>query len=250
MARTRPLQIDRTRRKFLGVCAGVAQYLDVAPWTVRLVFLGCVLFGAWFLVPAYFIVWFLLDDNTDDTRSALANNLAVKHFRTVDYKKRVYRNTRDARWLGVCAGIADYLEISPFALRLLFVLMFFTTAGFALLLYLAAWLVMEKAPEAALPAPRAARACRSGGRRGAEPESGPGPATAQGPGAGVHGRFQARHGEQPAADDSLQDELRSGRQEFKYCARKFIALQSRLARMEAYVTSKRFQLHREFRDIS
>lgn len=248
MAKSRPLQIDRARRKFLGVCAGVAQYLDVAPWTVRLVFLGCVLFGAWFLVPAYFIVWFLLDDNTDDTRSALANNLAVKHFRTVDYKKRVYRNTRDARWLGVCAGIADYLEISPFALRLLFVLMFFTTAGFALLLYLAAWLVMEKAPQDALPAPHAGRGKGSGGRRESGPE--PGPATGQGPGARVHGRFHARHGEQPAADDNLQEELRSGRREFKYCARKFIALQSRLARMEAYVTSRRFQLHREFRDIS
>lgn len=243
---SRPLKLDRTRRKFLGVCAGVAHYLDVEPWTVRLAFLGCVLLGAWFLVPAYFVVWFLLDDNTDDTRSALANNLAVKHFRTVDYKKKVYRNTRDARWLGVCAGIADYLEMSPFALRLLFVLMFFTTAGFALLLYLAAWLVMEKAPDAVLPAPRPGRGSGAGRQGYNDREQ----TRATDPGAAVHARFQARHGGQQGAEDTLQDELQSGRREFQFCARKFRALQARLARMEAYVTSKRFQLHREFRNIS
>src|SRR5690606_17328234 len=102
------------------------------------------------------------------------------------------------------------------------------------LLYLAAWLVMEKAPQDALPAPHAGRNNGEGGRRDGGP--GPEPSAARGAGAAVHDRFQARHGGQHAADDTLQDELRSGRREFKYCARKFITLQSRLARMEAYVT--------------
>ncbi|HHX81842.1 MAG TPA: hypothetical protein GX696_02525, partial [Pseudomonadaceae bacterium] len=64
------------------------------------------------------------------------------------------------------------------------------------------------------------------------------------------GRESEQESFQESFQETLQDELHSGRREFKYCARKFIALQSRLARMEAYVTSKRFRLHREFRDLS
>jgi len=41
----------------------------------------------------------------------------------------------------------------------------------------------------------------------------------------------------------------SKRREFKYCARKFTTLQERLAKMEAYVTSNQFRLHREFKNI-
>ena len=41
----------------------------------------------------------------------------------------------------------------------------------------------------------------------------------------------------------------SKRREFKYCVRKFTTLQDRLAKMEAYVTSSQFRLHREFKNI-
>lgn len=260
MARTRaPLQLDRQRRKFLGVCAGLARYLDVEPLSVRLVFIACVVFGAWFLVPVYFVAWFLLDDNTNDTRQALAGNRVVKHFRTVDYRKRIYRNTRKGRWLGVCAGVADYLEISPFAVRLLVVLAFFLSGGLALLAYLAAWLVMDRLPEHYLPAPRRHRdphrrwharqerdepPAGTGGRGAGEPGA-EAAAGAQG-----HGGFRAHHGNAAPQEEDLQDELQSRRGEIKYCARKLLALQTRLVRMEAYVTSRRFRLHREFRNIS
>ena len=55
-------------------------------------------------------------------------------------------------------------------------------------------------------------------------------------------------------DDAVEEQLHetstySKRREFKYCARKFSTLQSRLVRMEAYVTSNQFKLHREFKNI-
>jgi phage shock protein C len=200
---SRTLQLDHANKKFLGVCAGIANYLDVKPWSVRLVFIGCCIFGGWFLIPLYFAVWFLLDDASSPLRSSLADNLAVKHFRTVDYKKPLYRNTREAKWLGICAGIADYLEVSAFAVRLVFLLLVFTTGGLPLLFYFAAWLVLDVRPERSAPA------------------------------AGV-----------------ADEEFHSRRREIKYCARKLASLQERLARMEAYVTSSRFRLHREFRNIS
>ena len=60
MTRTnRTLQLDKENAKWLGVCAGLANFLEVEAWTVRLVFLGTMFFGGWFLVPLYFIAWYL-----------------------------------------------------------------------------------------------------------------------------------------------------------------------------------------------
>jgi len=49
--------------------------------------------------------------------------------------------------------------------------------------------------------------------------------------------------------DALVGKNYSKRREFKYCARKFATLQDRLAKMEAYVTSSQFRLHRKFKNI-
>lgn len=233
----RTLKLDPARKKFLGVCAGIANYLEVEPWSVRLVFIGCCVFGGWFLIPLYFAVWFLLDEASSGMRSSLTDNLAVKHFRTVDYKKKIYRNTREAKWLGVCAGIADYLEVSAFAVRLVFLLLFFTTGGFPLLFYFAAWLVLDVRPEHLyLDADKT---------QAAEPAS----VTAEPAGQSGFQRSQRPNG--PARAKGLsEEEFHSKRREIRYCARKLASLQERLARMEAYVTSSRFKLHREFRNIS
>jgi phage shock protein C len=44
-SKKRPLRLNKGRKKFLGVCAGIADYLEVEPWSVRLVFLVSVFFG-------------------------------------------------------------------------------------------------------------------------------------------------------------------------------------------------------------
>lgn len=217
---SRTLRLDPARKKFLGVCAGLANYLDVEPWSVRLVYLSCCIFAGWFLIPLYFVVWFLLDEASSGMRASLTDNLAVKHFRTVDYRKKIYRNRREAKWLGICAGLADYLEVNVFAVRVVFLLLFFATGGFALLVYLAAWMVLDEPP--ALPGPHRAQA---------DP-AGPG---------------ERATGERAAGKT---EEFHSRRRELAYCARKLTVLQERLARMEAYVTSSRFRLHREFRNMS
>lgn len=231
----RTLRLDPAHKKFLGVCAGVADFLEVEPWTVRLVFLGCCIFGGWMLVPLYFAVWFLLDDAAGGMRASLTDNLAVKHFRTVDYRKKVYRNTREAKWLGVCAGIADYLEVSAFPVRVVFVLLLLSTGGLPLLFYLAAWLVLDVRPghlygksgRAAAPAGTDEATLHAGARAGLQ---------------------HAERGRR--SQGASEEEFHSRRREIKYCARKLASLQERLTRMEAYVTSSRFKLHREFRNIS
>jgi phage shock protein C len=254
MARSRKaLRLDRENRKFLGVCAGIANFLEVEPHSVRLVFLGSCLFGFWFLVPMYFLLWFLLDESSAGVRSALADNHMVNHFKSVDYRKKLWRNTRDGKVLGVCAGIADYLEVNVFAVRVFFLVMVLLV-GFPILFYFGAALVLDVKPD---------HAYQEEARLAAE--SGAGSATA---------RDSWRQADAGAADGAesgtadskttrtestrrfdrdnaeLPGDQFSKRREFQYCARKFATLKTRLARLEAYVTSPRFKLHREFRNIS
>jgi phage shock protein C len=59
--------------------------------------------------------------------------------------RRVYRSKKNKMLAGVCGGIAEYFEIDPVLVRLLFVL--FTLMGFAgIILYLVAWLIMPENP--------------------------------------------------------------------------------------------------------
>ncbi|MDR2213409.1 MAG: PspC domain-containing protein [Pseudomonadales bacterium] len=223
----RPLELDRENRKFLGVCAGLANYLDVEAWTVRLVFLGCLIFGAWFLAPLYFCAWFLLDESSSKARKTVAESHLMTHFKNVDYKKKLYRNTQDGWILGVCAGIADYLEVSVAAVRVAFILLVMFT-GIPLLLYFCAPLVLDKKPLLLY--------YREAGYGDAEHHS------ARTKTSGSQARTE--HEPRQARGQAYK------RHEFQYCARKFANLQTRLARIEAYVTSSRFRLNRAFRDIS
>ncbi|HTR01421.1 MAG TPA: PspC domain-containing protein, partial [Candidatus Acidoferrum sp.] len=141
----RTLQLDKENAKWLGVCAGIANFLEVQPWAVRLVFLGCMFFGAWVLVPGYFIAWYLMDGNGSKLRENLMDNQTVKHFRSVDYRKKLYRDPANAKVWGICAGIADYLEVDATVVRVIFLFLAFLT-GFPVFLYVGAYFVLEKKP--------------------------------------------------------------------------------------------------------
>ena len=47
----------------------------------------------------------------------------------VNENKRLYRSMEDRHIAGVCAGVADYFDIDPTVVRLLFVLGFFVTGS-------------------------------------------------------------------------------------------------------------------------
>lgn len=65
--------------------------------------------------------------------------------------KRFYRNTDDALLGGVASGIAAYFGIDPLIPQILFVIFAFT-GGFAILIYIALWIIM---PEAKTPEEKA-----------------------------------------------------------------------------------------------
>ncbi len=59
--------------------------------------------------------------------------------------KRVYRSKKNKILAGVCGGIAEYFDVDPVLVRLLFVLLLFM--GFVgIIIYLVAWLLIPENP--------------------------------------------------------------------------------------------------------
>ena len=61
-------------------------------------------------------------------------------------KKRLYKSKTDKKLCGVCAGIANYFNIDPTIVRLIWVLLIFGY-GSGLLAYLVAALIMPEEPD-------------------------------------------------------------------------------------------------------
>ncbi|MTI32390.1 PspC domain-containing protein [Xanthovirga aplysinae] len=119
-----------------GVCAGIAHYLKVDPFWVRLVFIGLlfdVFFSStigWLTFVTYIILWIVIPPKYD-----LPEDKKVKKmFRDPD--KRVFG--------GVASGVAAYFGVDPNLIRVLFVL----TAifgGSGIIIYLILWIITPEA---------------------------------------------------------------------------------------------------------
>lgn len=59
--------------------------------------------------------------------------------------RKLYRSRTDRKIAGVCAGFAEYLDIDPTLVRLVWVVMVFFGGG-GLLGYLIAWIVLPEEP--------------------------------------------------------------------------------------------------------
>ena len=225
------LRLKKSNAVWLGVCSGLAQWLDVPAALVRTIFvIGVLLWPSLFL--AYFVLWFCMDRDLfrDRTWDNLDPSRASAHFRSLDYRKPIHRNTRDKRLAGVCAGVADYLEVSPFWIRLLAVLSLFVFGPFTVFGYIVCIFLLD--PDPFLEDERRHRRRQSRWDRRAR-----------------RGR-RARPEAEPAADSGAgtakpQPNREGGKAE--YCAASFRDLEKRLREIEAYMTSKRFRLHCEIK---
>ncbi len=62
-------------------------------------------------------------------------------------ERRLYRSRRDAMVGGVCGGLAQYMNVDPTIIRLVFVLMAIL-GGHGILVYLILWLIVPLEPQA------------------------------------------------------------------------------------------------------
>lgn len=255
------LRLDRENGRFLGVCAGLANWLDVPTIVVRIVFIICVL--SWpTLIIGYFILYLCLDKDLtpDRMKDYFANASTAEHFRQLNYRKPIYKNSRNKRIAGVCAGIADYLEVSTFSVRLVALISLFVFGPFTFWAYVICAFAFDPDPYAE----PSDRTTRREARRQAKRE-----------------RREARHARHHRPPNSYVNEeadTRSGNGEtsasagfqstgFKpkdsagpnnsqanaygraQCTEMFSDLEMRLREIEAYMTSKRFRLHCEINRI-
>lgn len=59
--------------------------------------------------------------------------------------KRLYRSRTEEMIAGVCGGLADYLNVDPTVIRLVFLLLLFAGGG-GLFIYLILWVIMPLEP--------------------------------------------------------------------------------------------------------
>ena len=266
------LRINHEERRFLGVCAGIADYLDMPVVLVRIIFVISII--SWFpLIFAYFGLYFWLDKdmNSEKMSDWLSGNAPAQHLKNLNYRRPLYRNMRNSRVAGVCSGIADYLEVKPFTVRAIAVLSTFILGPYVLLAYGVCWYVMEPNPAPRYnrytgEVNRKKRRRRHRKRRGfsssrinsendddviysgyddgsddplydTEPEFEPEPSTVTVK-LDVKRKSKKQESRMSTDDKSMEE-----------CADTYTTLENRLRELEAFVTSKKFRLHCEINRI-
>jgi phage shock protein C len=58
--------------------------------------------------------------------------------------KRLYRSSQNKVLAGICGGIADYFNLDPVLIRIIFVVLLIASFGTAALAYLIAWIIIPK----------------------------------------------------------------------------------------------------------
>lgn len=241
------LRLDRANRKLLGVCGGFARYLDLPPALVRVIYCVACLASP-FLILIYFVLYWLLTDDERPARikaaicglpSGSSKKFSADHdadvgdtehnyradSRRFDIKRPLYRSRSNVRLAGVCAGIADYLGVSTFIVRLLTFISLFILGGVTLWGYVIFWIVLDREP----------KADKNTGKRGSSKRA----------------HHATDNTASTTSDDgyTAQNSETFGEQDFDNCAATLQAAELRLREAEAFMTSKQFRLHCEINRI-
>jgi phage shock protein C len=152
--------------------------------------------------------------------------------RTSHYRSRrqagwgmnLYRNTREGKIAGVSAGLADHWDIAPWVVRLMWIAAFLFTGTLALWAYLAAWILL---------APRPTRRSLDGEYTEPEYED-----------VEVEMEYDERHHDYRPRKVFRYGESTSVR--LRRAQERLDAALRRVEDMESYVTSRQYQLNKEF----
>lgn len=161
------------------------------------------------------------------TRRARPDGLRQKHR---EYRRRrssgwgigLYRNTRDGKIAGVCAGLADHWELQHWVVRILAVALFLFTGTLAFWAYVAGWIMM---------APR---------RRDTDFERWDTAEDDQ----EVEMEYDERHHDYRPR--KMFDYSDSTSERLKRAQERMAAARRRVEDMESYVTSRQYNLNEEF----
>jgi len=153
----------------------------------------------------------------------------------------LYRNTSQGKLAGVCAGIADYFGWETWLVRILVVSGVLLGMGWFVVIYIAAWFILDKKPA------NAANVNRNTQRGQGASQSNPQQTKQQAP---------AQHDfDDGIANESIKVKSRiwqagePPKQAFQDIRRKFKTLELELQVIERYVTSPEFTVSREINKL-
>ncbi len=111
-----------------GVASGIANYFNIDPVIIRIIFLTLLFVGGFGLI-AYIIFWI---------------GIPSKDGSEVLLDKRLYRDKEDKVVGGVAMGISNYLSVDVSIIRVLFLISIFF-GGLGVLIYLLLWIITPEA---------------------------------------------------------------------------------------------------------
>ena len=133
---TKRLYRDINRKVISGVCAGIANYLNIDVVWIRLFFILFVVLGvlsagisAMAAIILYIVLWIAMPESLELPESNV---------------KRLFRDPDDKKLGGVASGIAKYFGVDTAVVRILFLVSIFL-GGFGLLLYIVLWIAVPEA---------------------------------------------------------------------------------------------------------
>lgn len=147
---------------------------------------------------------------------------------------KLYRNTRDAKVMGVCAGLADYLDVKVCLVRFLTILGIVFSGGWLIAVYVVLGLVLDPKPDYLYDEDE-----REYERRKSDY------------------RREKRAEKMRRKEERYYHKKRRWQREFsdrpdydtRDVRRRFDEVEKRMRKLEAYLTSKKFRLDREIRGL-
>jgi len=146
----------------------------------------------------------------------------------------LYRDPKNGKIAGVCAGIADYFKLEVWLVRILTITAFFLLGGsFVFVAYIAAWFILDKKPQGHAPMQgdnMGSNTVNSGFANKVWRKTGDVVSSAE-------GRIEVKSRVWQAGEPP--------REAFFDIQERFRVAELKLRKLEGYVTSKEFELNRE-----
>ena|ERR1017187_9763208 len=79
-------------------------------------------------------------------KEGVTSSILVFGSRKLDMDKRLYRSSTERKIAGVCGGLAEYFDIDPVIMRLIFVFLLLLGVGPIILVYIIFWIVVPENP--------------------------------------------------------------------------------------------------------
>lgn len=103
-------------KKIFGICAGFADYFDLDPTLLRILWLLFTIFGGGLFLVIYILLYFIIPTKEMEKKSPTFD---LKSFK----EKRIKRSVDERMITGICGGTAKYFLVDPFIVRIITVIL-------------------------------------------------------------------------------------------------------------------------------